>query len=86
MPNWHCAKEGEDVVTSPKMESSETNLPYTSKDNSSLTEGTSRDSDVAYAIRRGPQGDGGMRPGDWLVLLIGVVLIIGTALMVLGAF
>ena len=73
-------------MTSPKMESSETNLPYAYKDNSSLTEGTSRDSDIVYAIWRGPQGDGGMRPGDWLVLLIGVVLIVGTALTVLGAF
>jgi hypothetical protein len=73
-------------MTSPKMESSETKLPLTSKGNSSLTEVTSRKSDVVYAIRPGAQGDGGMRPGDWLVLLIGVVLIIGTALMVIGAF
>jgi hypothetical protein len=70
----------------PKMEPSETNRPYASMDNSSLTDSTSRDSDVVYGIRRSPRGDGGMRPGDWLVLLIGVALIIGTALMVLGAF
>jgi len=36
-------------------------------------------------LRRDPQGDGGVRPGDWLVLLIGGTLIIGLALVVLGA-
>jgi len=36
-------------------------------------------------LRRDPQGDVGVRPGDWLVLLIGGTLIIGLALVVLGA-
>jgi hypothetical protein len=69
-----------------KDDSSVTDLPYTSTDNSSHTEATSRSSALFSPLRRGPQDDGGMRPGDWLVLLIGVALIIGLALVLLGAF
>jgi hypothetical protein len=69
----------------PKGNSSETNLPYTSKDNSSLTKTTSRGSPLFCAMRRGRQRDGGMRPGDWLLLSVGAALIIGLALVVIGA-
>jgi hypothetical protein len=70
----------------PRGYSSGTNLSYTSKDNSSLTETIARGSALFYAMRRGRQGDGGLRPGDWLLLSIGMALIIGVALVVIGVF
>jgi hypothetical protein len=79
-----CAKQGGDAM--PRENSSGTNLSYTFKDNSSLTETTARGSALFYAMRRGRQGDGGLRPGDWLLLSIGMALIIGVALVVIGVF
>ena len=53
------------------------------KDNSSFTGAALRGSGVLFAMWRDPQGDGRMRPGDWLVLLIGSALIIVSALVFL---
>lgn len=73
-------------MATPNEGSSETNLPGASQDSSSLTDATPRDPGPFYATRGAIQGDGGMRPGDWLVLLIGLTLIVGLALVVLGTF
>jgi hypothetical protein len=72
--------------TMPRENSSDTNLPYTSKDNSSLTETTSCRPIDFYPMRRGPQCGAGIRPGDWLLLWIDMAIIIGLALVVIGAF
>jgi hypothetical protein len=37
-------------------------------------------------MRRYPDGNYRLRPGDWLILLIGVVLVIGSGLVVLRVF
>jgi hypothetical protein len=67
----------------PNESSSEANLPYRPKDNSSRTGAASRGCGLLFAMWRDPKGDGRMRPGDWLVLLIGSALIIGSALELL---
>ena len=67
----------------PNEDSSGAKLPYGPKDNSSFTGAALRGSGVLFAMWRDPQGDGRMRPGDWLVLLIGSALIIATALVFL---
>ena len=64
----------------PNEDSSEVKLPYRPKDNSSFTGAGFRGSGLLFAMWRDPQGDGRMRPGDWLVLLCGSALIIVTAL------
>ena len=64
-------------------DSSATNLPYSPKDNSSLTRAAFRGSDLLFSMWRDPQDDGGMRPGDWVVLATGSALIIVSALVFL---
>ena len=59
------------------------NFLYTPKANSSLTGAAIHGHSFFFAMWRDPQGDGRMRPGDWLVLLIGSVLIIVSALVFL---
>jgi hypothetical protein len=59
----------ESTMAVPNEDSSETNLPYSLKDNSSLMR----------AAFRGFH----LRPGDWLVPLIGLALIIVSALVLL---
>ena len=66
----------------PNEVSSAANLPYGPKVNSFLTGAAFCGSDLFFAMWRDPQGDGRMRPGDWLVLLIGSALIV-TALVFL---
>ncbi len=66
----------------PNEVSSEAKLPYRPKDNS-FTGAALRGSGLLSAMWRDPQSDGRMRPGDWLVLLIGSALIIATALVFL---
>jgi hypothetical protein len=67
----------------PNEDSSEANLSYRPKDDSSLTGAAFRGSGLLFALWRDPQGDGRLRPGDWLVLLIGSALIIVSALVLL---
>ena len=67
----------------PNEDSSAANLPYRPKGNSSLTGAAFRGSGLFFAMWRDPQGDGRMRPGDWLVLLIGSALIIVSSLVLL---
>jgi hypothetical protein len=67
----------------PNEVSTEAKLTYRRKDNSSFTGAPLRGSGLLFAMWRDPQGDGRMRPGDWLVLLIGSALIIATALVFL---
>jgi hypothetical protein len=67
----------------PNEDSSEANLPYRPKDSSPLTGAAFRGSGRFFAMWRDPQGDGRMRPGDWLILLIGSALIIVSALELL---
>jgi hypothetical protein len=57
----------------------------TSRDNSSLTVGA-RGFRLFFAMWRDPQRDGRVRPGDWVVLLIGMALFIGSGLAVLRGF
>jgi hypothetical protein len=52
------------------------NLPYTPQVTSPLTGAAIHRPSLFFAMWRDSQGDGRMRPGDWLVLLIGSVLII----------
>ena len=67
----------------PNEDSPEARLPYRPKDNSSFTGAAFRSYRPLLALWRDPQGDGRMRPGDWLVLLIGSALISVTALVFL---
>jgi hypothetical protein len=67
----------------PNEDSSEADLPYRRKDNSPLTGAAFRGFGLFFALWRDPQGDGRMRPGDWLILLIGSALIIVSALELL---
>jgi hypothetical protein len=67
----------------PNEVSTEAKLPYRHKDNSSFTGAALRGSGLLFAMWRDTQGDGRMRLGDWLVLLIGSALIIATALVFL---
>jgi hypothetical protein len=69
-----------ETMAVPNEDSSEAKLPYRPKDHSSFTGTALRGSGLLFAMWRDPQGDGRMRPGDWLVLLIGSALIIVTAL------
>jgi hypothetical protein len=73
----------ESTMEAPNEKSSEANLTYGPKDNSSLTGAAFRGIGLFLAMWRDPQGDGRMRPGDWLILLIGSALIIGSALELL---
>jgi hypothetical protein len=70
-------------MTVPNEDSSGANLPYGPKDNSPRAGAVSRASGLFLAVWRDSQGDGRMRPGDWLVLLIGSALIIVSALKLL---
>jgi hypothetical protein len=70
-------------MEAPNEKSSEANLAYGPKDNSSLTGAAFRGFGLFLAMWRDPQGDGRMRLGDWLILLIGSALIIGSALELL---
>ena len=72
-----------ETMAVPNGDLSEAKLPYRPKDNSSFTGAAFRGSGLLFAMWRDPQGDGRMRPGDWLVLLIGSALIIVTALVFL---
>ena len=72
-----------ETMAVPNEDSPEAKLPYRPKDNSSFTGAAFRGSGPLFAMWRDPQGDGRMRPGDWLVLLIGSALIIVTALVFL---
>jgi hypothetical protein len=67
----------------PNEDSSEADLPYRPKDNSPLTGAAFRGSGRFSAMWRDPQGDGRMRPGDWMILLNGSALIIVSALVLL---
>jgi hypothetical protein len=67
----------------PNEDSSEADLPYRHKDNSPLTGAAFRGSCRFFVMWRDPQGDGRMRPGDWLILLTGSALIILAALVLL---
>jgi hypothetical protein len=67
----------------PNEHSSAANLPYRPKINASLTGAAFRGSSLLFAMWRDPQGDGRMRPGDWLVLLTGLALIVVSALPLL---
>jgi hypothetical protein len=67
----------------PNEDSSAANLPYRHKFNSLFTGAAFRRSGLFFAMWRDPQGDGRMRPGDWLVLSIGSALIIVLALVLL---
>jgi hypothetical protein len=67
----------------PNADSSAANLPYTPKANSSLAGAAFRGSGLFFAMWRDSHGDGRMRPADWLVLLIGSMLIVVSALALL---
>ena len=72
-----------EIMAVPSEDSPEARQPYRLKDNSSFTDAAFRGAGPLFAMWRDPQGDGRMRPGDWLVLLIGSALIIVTALVFL---
>ena len=72
-----------ETMAVPSEDLPEARQPYRPKDNSSFTDAAFRGSGPLFAMWRDPQGDGRMRPGDWLVLLIGSALIIVTALVFL---
>jgi hypothetical protein len=67
----------------PNEDSAADNSLYTPKANSSLTGAAVHGHSFFFAMWRDSQGDGRMRPGDWLVLLIGSVLIVVSALVFL---
>ena len=72
-----------ETMAVPNEDSPDGRPPYRRKGNSSFTDAAFRGSGPLFAMWRDPQGDGRMRPGDWLVLLIGSALIIVTALVFL---
>ena len=67
----------------PNEDLSTVNLPYTPKANSSLPGAAFLGSGLFFVMWRDSHGGGRMRPGDWLVLLIGSVLIVVSALVFL---
>jgi hypothetical protein len=74
-----------DAMATPIENLSETESPYTPRDNSSITVAV-RGLRLFFSMWGDPQRDGSMRPGDWLVLLIGMALFIGSGLVVLRGF
>jgi hypothetical protein len=69
-----------ETMAVPNEDSPDGRPPYRRKGNSSFAGAAFRGSGPLFAMWRDPQGDGRMRPGDWLVLLCGSALIIVTAL------